>query len=226
MRFRRLIAVCCGTFGSMSVAAMIVGAADPPVAAKLTSAQPETPPADRIVALLQQTAKALESRTIEPEEEPAFRELVAAAEALKAADKPSNEERTRLRGLARVRLQQAADVLRRQEARVAAAAKKGAKPQSPATIDGPQSSVLAQQGLPGGLFGGQQGQQPAAGTAGAEAEKLIDLITGVISPESWEQNGGTGVIRYWALGHALVIRATAEEHDQVGDLAGQLRQAK
>jgi hypothetical protein len=45
----------------------------------------------------------------------------------------------------------------------------------------------------------------------------------VISPETWDVNGGQGVIRYWSLGHGLIIRNTAAEQEKTGDLLQQLR---
>ncbi len=175
-------------------------------------------PVDEAVGLLQQTARALESRSIEPEEEAAFRRLIAVAEGLKSDRRVPADERHRLRGLARARLRQAAEVLRRREtlARNASAA--------PGTVRLPASSTLAQAALPGGAaLGAAPGAKAAAEQ---EAERLIDLITAVTAPERWEQDGGAGVIRYWSSGQALVVRATAEEHDAVGDLAEQLRRAK
>jgi hypothetical protein len=51
----------------------------------------------------------------------------------------------------------------------------------------------------------------------------MEIITSSIKPESWEANGGTGVIRYFSIGHALVVRATADAQGGVAGLIGQLR---
>ena len=196
------------------IAVLLLGATSPLCGQSRTPASP----ADEAIGLLQQTARALESRSIEPEEEAAFRRLIAVAERLKSDRGVPADERNRLRGLARARLRQAAEVLRRRqpkERQVAAL---------PDTVRLPASSTLAQAGLSGTAGGGNS--LAAAVSPAQEAQRLIDLITAVIAPESWAPTGGTGVIRYWALGHALVVRTRAEEHDAVGDLAGQLRRAK
>jgi hypothetical protein len=57
----------------------------------------------------------------------------------------------------------------------------------------------------------------------AEAQSLIDLIQATVSPEVWDINGGQSSIRYFANGRALVVRAPAEVHDEVGGLLRQLR---
>jgi hypothetical protein len=77
-------------------------------------------------------------------------------------------------------------------------------------------------------------QFPAGGGAAAsgamaqspdviEAEKLIEIITTTVRPETWQDNGGQGVIKYWSLGSALIIYNTADVHERVGGFAGRLR---
>jgi hypothetical protein len=198
--------------------------ADPPAGAPSDKpAFNETVPLDKqVISLLQRTAKALESRSIEPDEEADFRALAAAMELLKADRTILAGERVRLEGLVRIRLRHAADTLTRQEAREAKSKPVARLP------DAPPLTILAQQ-LPGG--GGQGPGQAFAGGIGTQqpvdtekqAEKLIDLIQSIISPNSWDVNGGQGVIRYWSLGHGLVIRNTHAEHDKVGDVLEQLR---
>jgi hypothetical protein len=179
-------------------------------AAKAASAK------DRVVRALQQTAEAMRSRSIEPAEHATFRELLAAADALAKDKNVALMEREKWRGIARGRLAEGADLLRRQLAR------------KPANVRPPLSPVLAQQGL-GGLMqplGGMQAQPGNAGPSAEqqEAEALMELITGAIRPESWEDNGGEGVIRYWSLGHAIIIHNTADVHEKVGGTVGLLRQ--
>lgn len=72
--------------------------------------------------------------------------------------------------------------------------------------------------------GGAGGAAPA-GAAGAarEADRLIELIERTIAPASWETNGGQGVIVYWRLGGALVVRQTGAAHEALDDLLGQMR---
>jgi hypothetical protein len=63
----------------------------------------------------------------------------------------------------------------------------------------------------------------AAGGDAAEAQALIDLIQATISPETWDINGGRGSIVYFANGHALVVSAPGDVHDDLGGLLRQLR---
>jgi len=188
-----------------------------------------------VVALLRRTALALENRSIEPEEQAGFQALITAGDLLREDKTLAPSERERLRALCRARLGQAQEVLKRQTAKETAAkeapgkrkiAAKNAVISKPATVDAPANHFLAQQ-LPGGLgFGGAGNNAGAAGpnSTKASAEELMEIITSSIKPESWEENGGTtGVIRYFSLGHALVIRNTADVHNDLGGLIGQLR---
>jgi len=191
----------------------------------------------QVITLLQRTAKALESGSIEPAEEVDFRALVAAAEQLKADRTLLPAERVRLEALTRIRLRHAAEAIHRQAAREAKSKSQTGLPNAPRLPDAPPVAELAQQiggnaagqGLgaggaigPGQAFAGGIGGQQAVDTQ-RQAEKLIDLIQSVIAPDSWDVNGGRGVIRYWSLGHGLVIRNTHAEHDKVGDVLQQLR---
>jgi hypothetical protein len=91
-----------------------------------------------------------------------------------------------------------------------------------------QPAVLAQVAMPGAAAagrgmvagrGGNIGQGPNA-DGGPE---LVDLIHTVVAPRTWDVNGGPGTVVYYRNLRALVIRAPAEVHEQVGDLLGQLR---
>jgi hypothetical protein len=65
-----------------------------------------------------------------------------------------------------------------------------------------------------------------AGGGAARADygtTLVELIRRTISPEFWDVNGGPGVIVYYPAWHALVVRATAEVHGQIGGVIGGLR---
>jgi len=58
------------------------------------------------------------------------------------------------------------------------------------------------------------------------AEKLIEIITSMVAPDTWEETGGTGKIT--SLGDstsALVISQTEQIHDQIADLLEKLREA-
>jgi len=214
----------------------VIQAAEPPAATPSPAPPPMVDPAAAVNGLLRETALALESKSIEPAEQPKFIDLLNAAEQLRGDKKLAPSERDRLRALARVRLRQAAEVLKKQTAQEAnVAAKQPAA--APAALQIPAETTLAQQlqfQLPGGV-GGQgfiaganpQAAGPGAATGAAaeleSAKQLMDVITSHIQPESWEDAGGRGVIRYWTLGHALVIRATSDVHDGTADLIEQLR---
>jgi len=52
------------------------------------------------------------------------------------------------------------------------------------------------------------------GQNAGEIQRLIDLITTVIEPDTWDQNGGTGTIR--AFRSQLVVRNTIFVHQRLG----------
>ncbi len=54
-------------------------------------------------------------------------------------------------------------------------------------------------------------------------QDLVDLIHNVISPRTWDVNGGPGSVVYFRNFRALVVRAPSEVQNQVGDVLGQLR---
>ena len=62
----------------------------------------------------------------------------------------------------------------------------------------------------------------SGGTAGY-AQQLIDLIQTTISPDTWAVNGGKGTLYFYQPLNVLVVRQTAEVHEQIGDAFGQLR---
>jgi len=64
---------------------------------------------------------------------------------------------------------------------------------------------------------------PARGGAPTEARALIDLIQGTVRPEAWDTGGGPGTIRYFANGHALVVLAPEDVHEELGGVLRQLR---
>jgi hypothetical protein len=55
------------------------------------------------------------------------------------------------------------------------------------------------------------------------ADELIDLIQATISPKSWDVNGGLSTIQYYARKHALVVRAPAHVHQDVGSVLEAVR---
>jgi len=66
-------------------------------------------------------------------------------------------------------------------------------------------------------------RQDHAGGLRAEAAALIELIQATVRPDTWDVNGGSGSIVYFATGHGLVVVAPDDVHDDVGDLLRQLR---
>jgi hypothetical protein len=51
----------------------------------------------------------------------------------------------------------------------------------------------------------------------------LELIQDTIAPTTWDVHGGHGVVRYWAPGHALIIRQTGDVHEQLGRLLMEMR---
>lgn len=178
-------------------------AAEEPTTPAPPAKQTAPPPSskDRVTNALRATAEALRSHSVEPEERAAFVELLNAAEALRTDESVPQHERDRLRGLARVRLGEGSGALRRSLARPA------------------DERISRQFPAARGAAGGGRQQSPDVG----EAEKLIEIITGAIRPDSWDVNGGLGAIRYWSPGRALIITNTADVHEQIGGLTGALR---
>ncbi len=77
----------------------------------------------------------------------------------------------------------------------------------------------------GGASGGFG--SPAAGNGGGASQedfdKLIDLITTTVAPETWEANSGTGTISSFNVNLSLVVSQTQEVHEQIANLLEQLR---
>ncbi|MGH9676383.1 MAG: hypothetical protein ACRD36_04715, partial [Candidatus Acidiferrum sp.] len=59
-----------------------------------------------------------------------------------------------------------------------------------------------------------------------DLDELVQVITSTIEPNSWAEAGGAGKIDYYYRSRALVIRQTAEVHEQVGDLLAALLRTK
>jgi hypothetical protein len=56
-----------------------------------------------------------------------------------------------------------------------------------------------------------------------DADALIDLMTEMISPTTWDDVGGPGAIEYFAAGGALIVSQTQDVHDEIEDLLVRLR---
>jgi hypothetical protein len=98
------------------------------------------------------------------------------------------------------------------------AAQLKARPVGSVAVPTDRGQPLAQRGLnlPAGRNGPDQDDNNA---------DLADLIQQVISPQTWEANGGRGTIHYWRPGHAMVVRQTQDVHDEIGEVLLQLRKA-
>ena len=60
-------------------------------------------------------------------------------------------------------------------------------------------------------------------TAGERADELVRLLTGLVRPFSWQANGGAGVVEYFDLGSALVVKNTPEAVAEVEEVIKALR---
>lgn len=153
-----------------------------------------------------------------PDPAEAAKELIGLYEELRADTQIEMNDRKRLAGLVRRRLQALAEELEKLPA---------AKQDQPAALE-PRGDLLAQQGLP--AAGGFGAGFNAPGNAGRgrgnppdHAQELIDLIKRTIAPTTWEDVGGLGSIRYYRPLKVLVIRQTQEVHEQIGGALGGLR---
>ena len=86
--------------------------------------------------------------------------------------------------------------------------------------DGPQVDI-AQTGGSGSQSvltdrggGERESEQPGGQARQDDAERLIEVITGAIEPDSWLVNGGRGTIRAW--GSLLVVRNSIGVHQALG----------
>jgi hypothetical protein len=111
-----------------------------------------------------------------------------------------------------------------------AAAKKNTKKKTDVPADVvPTDQVLGQQvGPNGGVPGAGPGGQPTGGRPGAPQSfdygpELVDIIQTVISPKTWDINGGPGAVVYYAPLRVLVVSAPDDVHPQIGNVLGQMR---
>ena len=93
-----------------------------------------------------------------------------------------------------------------------------------------QVSVPMGGGAPSAVVGGGASGgfgSPAAGNAGGASQedfdKLIELIKTTVSPETWDDGGGTGTISSFNVNLSLVVSQTQEVHEQISNLLEQLR---
>lgn len=85
----------------------------------------------------------------------------------------------------------------------------------PAQSAAQADAILGQQ-LPNmnPLFGQQNGRGIATGPID-HSQQLIDVIQRCLAPNTWDVNGGQGVVHYYAPSKALVVRQTSEMHEQL-----------
>ncbi len=57
-------------------------------------------------------------------------------------------------------------------------------------------------------------------------EAVIPVLTTMVKPPSWAQNGGEAAIVYFVEGKSLVIKQSAEAHKEIQELLGALRDTK
>jgi RNA polymerase sigma factor (sigma-70 family) len=62
--------------------------------------------------------------------------------------------------------------------------------------------------------------------ADTKAENLIEVITRITDPSSWQDAGGAGAIVYFAEGRSLAVNHTTAVHEQIGQLLDELRAAR
>ena len=149
----------------------------------------------------------------------AAREFLSLYHDLQSDSKLPAAQREELRRKVRSRLAQLAQKICRRMARQLRDAAKAGPPSVGRSKD--LGGVLAQQA-------GPAAGPPAAGGNNADDDygpELVDLIQQTIAPATWDVNGGPGVIYYWRNQRALVISASDDVHEEVGDLLEQLQRA-
>jgi hypothetical protein len=72
----------------------------------------------------------------------------------------------------------------------------------------------------------QVGSLVRPGDGKPEEAALVQLVTRIIEPASWDTMGGSGSIEYFALGKCLVVNQTAEIHERIEALLNALHDAK
>src|SRR5262249_52397268 len=65
---------------------------------------------------------------------------------------------------------------------------------------------------------------PAKGEPAKTLEdRLLQILTSTIEPESWAQRGGAGTVEYFAPTMALVVSQTPEVHEKIAEMLKSLR---
>jgi hypothetical protein len=149
------------------------------------------------------------------------RELLGMYAEVQRDTKLSRSEREKLRIEVRWRLLQVSEKLQKRELRLQPAAKEAV----PEIVQAPpQGTTLAQQQLPPAFGAAGQGMAPPNPPADENyGRELVELIQDTVAPSTWDSRGGQGVIRYWPLGHAIVVRQTEDAHHDMAELLEALR---
>jgi len=168
------------------------------------------------------------TRTSDQDAAAAAHELLVLYKEIEQDQSLAADKRQELRTKVRNRLAKLALQISKRQAREARRDKN--RPQS-VRLDG-SNTVLGQQwgGGPGqGGFGAPGGMMGPGGPGNNappdNGQDLVDLIQTTIAPKSWDANGGPGTIYYWKSQHALVVRNTAEVHQDLADVLEQLNRA-
>ena len=61
---------------------------------------------------------------------------------------------------------------------------------------------------------------------GEEATSLLRVITRTVEPTTWDVQGGSASIEYFAEGKSLVVNQTVDIHERIMILLTEMRQAK
>ncbi len=220
------IAVAPSDGATPSATAAVKAAADQPAPTPRTGREL----ADAAHATMQHWAKATDR-----EADQAARDLLTIYGELQNDAKLARSQRESLRVTVRGRLDQLSTQISKRVAKETATAKLGKNDKPGKAESGPKSvaakdatAVLGQGGIAmgGGGAGYGGGNGGAGGNASADnGEMLVDLIQNVISPKSWEANGGACTIYYWRQQHAIVVRATGDVHSEISDTLEQLNRA-
>ena len=199
--------------------------------AKVAGKKPELPP--RTGAKLREAVRAGLRRWAKPtdaEADAAAREFLLLYQELQADDRLSRSQRRYFKNRVRIRLAGLSDQIARRIARQKRPAEdraspKGGSADAQSTARGADSPGATSPDLAAAAAPSGQAFGPGAFQMPDHSQALIDLIQTVIRPETWDVNGGPGTIYYWYPGRALVIRQTAEVHEQIGGALDQLRRA-
>lgn len=94
---------------------------------------------------------------------------------------------------------------------------------NPAMGGGMSGPMTGMPGMPFAGMGGNAGGMPAGGATAADFQQLMDLISSVIAPGEWEEDGGTNTMTPYPQNLSLIVNAPTEVQEQIRDLLAALR---